>query len=60
MKVGDLVVNRAYQNYSNIVPAKMVIQTTRALKGHTGEYLVTEDEPELWKPVKNYFVVSPA
>jgi hypothetical protein len=60
MKVGDLVVNRAYQNYSNIVPAKMVMQATRALKGHTGEYIVTEDEPGLWKPVKNYFIVSPA
>ena len=60
MKVGDLVVSKAHQNYSNIVPAKMVMQTTRVLKGHTGEYIITEDEPGMWKPSKRFFVVSPA
>ena len=60
MKIGDLVVSKAYQNYSEIVPAKLVVQRTRALKGHTGEYIVTADEPETWKPAKSFFVVSPA
>ena len=60
MKVGDLVVNKAYQNYSDIVPAKMVVQATRILKGHTGEYIITEDEPGMWKPSKRFFVVSSA
>ena len=45
---------------SNIVPAKMVMQTTRVLKGHAGEYIITEDEPGMWKPSKRFFVVSPA
>ena len=47
MKIGDLVVSKAYQNYSEIVPAKLVVQRTRVLKGHTGEYIVTADEPEM-------------
>ena len=61
MKVGDLVVNRAYQNYSDIVPAKMVVSVSnRALCGPENPYIVLEDEPEDWKPAKSYFVVSPA
>ena len=47
MKVGDLVVNRAYQNYSDIVPAKMVVSVAnRALRGPENPYIVLEDEPE--------------
>jgi len=59
MKVGDLVVSKAYQNYSNIVPAKMVVQVT-AKTDHKGPYIITEDEPDQWKLAKSFFIVSPA
>tara|TARA_Y100000004_G_scaffold118656_1_gene133360 strand:+ start:956 stop:1147 length:192 start_codon:yes stop_codon:yes gene_type:complete len=63
MKVGDLVVSKAYQNYSNIVPAKLVVQTTLGKGGKlrgSAEYIVTADEPDNWKPANSFFVVSPA
>jgi hypothetical protein len=61
MKIGDLVVSRAHQNYSDIVPAKMVVNVSnRALRGPENPYIVLEDEPEDWKPAASYFVVSPA
>jgi hypothetical protein len=61
MKVGDLVVNKAYQKYSDIVPAKMVVNiSNRALSGPENPYIVLENEPEDWKPAKSYFVVSSA
>lgn len=59
MKIGDLVVSKAYQKYSDIVPAKMVVQVTMRAD-HKGQFIVTDDEPEDWKPEKSYFVVSPA
>ena len=64
MKVGDLVVNRAYQNYSEVVPAKLVLQVTakvnHALSEKNGPYLVLSDNPETWVPARSFFVVSPA
>jgi len=62
MKVGDLVVSKAYQNHTNIVPAKLVVQTTLGGMGRRGDtrYIVTADDPEDWKPASNFFVVSPA
>ena len=55
MKVGDLVVSKAYQNYSNIVPASLVMQVTNDKK-----HVVLENEPDNWKLTKNYFVISTA
>ena len=61
MKIGDLVVSKAYQNYSNIVPARLVVNVSnRALDGPENPYIVLEDEPEDWKPAHNFFVVSHA
>ena len=62
MKVGDLVVSKAYQNHANIVPASLVVQLTSSVKGrgHKGPYIVLEDDPEDWKPARNFFVVSHA
>jgi|TARA_R110000824_G_scaffold189624_3_gene371053 hypothetical protein len=61
MKIGDLVVNKAYQKYSAIVPAKMVVNVSnRAVSGSEHPYIVLEDEPEDWKPARNFFIVSPA
>ncbi len=64
MKVGDLVVNRAYQNYSEVVPAKLVLQVTakvnHALPEKNGPYLVLSDNPETWVPARSFFIVSPA
>ena len=62
MKVGDLVVSKAYQNHANIVPAKLVVQSTLGGQGRRGDtcYIVTADDPEDWKPASNFFVVSPA
>ena len=58
MKVGDLVVSKAYQNYSNIVPAKLVVQVTRP--SESSQHIVTADAPEEWKLADSFFVVSPA
>ena len=62
MKIGDLVVSKAYQNHVNVVPAKLVVQTTLGGKGRRGDtrYIVTADDPEDWKPASNFFVVSRA
>ena len=61
MKVGDLVVSKAYQNHSNLVPAKLVVSVSnRAVSGPASPYIVLEDEPEDWKPARNFFVVSHA
>ena len=66
MKVGDLVMNKAYQNssLSDIVPARLVLQVTakvnHALSEKNGPYLVLSNNPEAWVPAKSYFVVSPA
>ena len=62
MKVGDLVVSKAYQKYANIVPAKLVVQATIGGQGRRGDtrYIVTADDPEDWKPANNFFVVSSA
>ena len=61
MKVGDLVVSKAYQNHSNLVPAKLVVSVSnRAVSGPVNPYIVLEDEPEDWKPARNFFVVSHA
>tara|TARA_B100000029_G_C16913852_1_gene718742 strand:+ start:159 stop:347 length:189 start_codon:yes stop_codon:yes gene_type:complete len=62
MKVGDLVLSKAYQNYADILPAKLVVQTTLGDQGHRGgtRYIVTADDPEDWKPANNFFVVSSA
>jgi len=59
MKVGDLVLSKAYQNYLGILPAKLVVQTTLVGQGRR-RYIVTADEPEDWKPANSFFVVSPA
>ncbi len=55
MKIGDLVVSKAYQNYSDIVPAKLVLQVTNDTK-----HVVLEDDPNIWKLARNFFVVSAA
>ena len=61
MKIGDLVVSKAYEKYANIVPAKLVVNVSnRAVSGPENPYIVLEDEPENWKPAYNFFVVSPA
>ena len=61
MKVGDLVVSKAYQNHANIVPAKLVVNVSnRAVSGPENPYIVLADDPEEWKPAYNFFVVSPA
>ena len=62
MKIGDLVVSKAYQNHVNVVPAKLVVQTTLGGKVRRGDtrYIVTADDPEDWKPASNFFVVSRA
>tara|TARA_Y100001973_G_C5103080_1_gene283750 strand:+ start:334 stop:519 length:186 start_codon:yes stop_codon:yes gene_type:complete len=61
MKVGDLVVSKAYQNYANIVPAKLVLQITENRVGsQKGPYVVTDDRPNEWQQARNFFVVSPA
>ena len=61
MKVGDLVVSKAYQNHARVVPAKLVVSVSnRALEGPENPYIVTADDPEDWKPASNFFVVSRA
>ena len=60
MKVGDLVLSKAYQNHVNVVPAKLVMQVTQELGYAKGPFIVTDDDPEEWKPAKSFFVVSPA
>ena len=61
MKVGDLVVSKAYQNYANIVPAKLVVNVSnRALIGPENPYIVLADEPDQWRAANNFFVVSSA
>jgi hypothetical protein len=61
MKVGDLVVSKAYQNYANVVPAKLVMQVTeRRVGSQKGPYIVTDDDPNEWHQARNFFVVSPA
>jgi|TARA_R110000765_G_scaffold415993_1_gene517508 hypothetical protein len=62
VKIGDLVVSKAYQNHADIVPAKLVVQTTLGGQGRRGDtrYIVTADAPEDWKPANSFFVVSPA
>ena len=62
MKIGDLVVSKAYQNHVNVVPAMRVVQTTLGGKVRRGDtrYIVTADDPEDWKPASNFFVVSRA
>ena len=61
MKVGDLVVSKAYQNHAHIVPAKLVVNVSnRAMEGPKNPYIVTADDPEEWKPARNFFVVSSA
>ena len=61
MKVGDLVVSKAYQNYANIVPGKLVLQVTDRREGsQKGPYIVTDDRPNEWQQARNFFVVSSA
>mgnify|MGYP003127343996 CR=1 FL=1 len=60
MKVGDLVLSKAYQNHANILPARLVVQVTKELGHAKGPFIVTDDEPEEWKLAKSFFVVSPA
>jgi len=61
MKIGDLVVSKAHQNHAEIVPAKLVVSVSnRALGGPENPYIVTADDPEEWKPARNFFVVSRA
>ena len=66
MKVGDLVMNKAYQNssLSDVVPARLVLQVTakvnHALSEKNGPYLVLSNNPETWVPARSFFVVSPA
>ena len=59
MKVGDLVVNKAYQNYSDIVPAKMVVELRNTDRNGT-PYIILEGEPEKLQPSGSFFIVSPA
>tara|TARA_Y100001938_G_scaffold128281_1_gene181939 strand:+ start:495 stop:677 length:183 start_codon:yes stop_codon:yes gene_type:complete len=60
MKVGDLVVSKALQNYAEFVPAKLVVQKTAKLGHASGPFIVTADAPDEWQPAKSFFVVSPA
>ncbi len=61
MKVGDLVVSKAYQNHADIVPAKLVVNVSnRALDGPENPFIVLSDEPDEWKSANNFFVVSSA
>ena len=60
MKIGDLVMSKAYQNHADILPSKLVIQVTKRLGHAPGPFIVTEDEPGEWKPAKSFFIVSPA
>ncbi len=65
MKVGDLVMNKAYQNssLSNIVPARLVLQVTAKVPHRmekNGPYLVLSNNPETWVPARSFFIVSPA
>ena len=57
MKVGDLVVSKAYQNYAHIVPASLVVQVIN--KSNTA-HIVLADSPDNWRLAKNFFVVSRA
>ena len=64
MKVGDLVVSKAYEKYADVVPAKLVMQVTAkvgaGLPERSGPYVVLSDNPETWQPAGSFFVVSPA
>jgi|TARA_B100000519_G_C13946657_1_gene298739 hypothetical protein len=60
MKIGDLVLSKAHQNHANILPARLVVQVTQELGYAKGPFIVTDDDPEEWKPAKSFFVVSPA
>ena len=60
MKVGDLVLSKAYQNHANILPARLVVQVTQELGYAKGPFIVTDDDPEEWKLAKSFFVVSRA
>ena len=41
MKIGDLVVSKAYEKYANIVPAKLVVNVSnRELEGPENPYIV--------------------
>ena len=57
MKVGDLVVSKAYQNFSNVVPASLVVQV---IDKSNMKHIVLENNPDHWMLAKNFFVVSPA
>jgi len=59
MKVGDLVMSKAYQNHANILPSKLVVQVIDRQHGG-GSFIVTADEPDDWKAARSFFVVSPA
>jgi hypothetical protein len=62
MKVGDLVVSKAHSNYVGLVPSRLVVQTTRGNSGAIADkqYIILEDDPDNWRPAKNFFVVSRA
>ena len=41
--------------------AKLVVSiSNRALEGPENPYIITDDDPEEWKPARNFFVVSRA
>jgi len=62
LKVGDLVVSKAHSNYVGVVPSRLVVQATiGGPGGNKGKrYIILEDDPDNWRPAKNFFVVSHA
>ena len=62
MKVGDLVVSKAHTNYVGVVPSRLVVQATIGGSGGNNgkQYIRLEDDPDNWRPAKNFFVVSRA
>jgi len=65
LKVGDLVVNKDYQSHASFVPARLIVQTTIGGNGgregrYDKRYIILEDDPDNWRPAKNFFVVSHA
>ena len=56
------MVSKAHSNYVGVVPSRLVVQATiGGTGGNNGKrYIILEDDPDNWRPAKNFFVVSHA
>ena len=56
------MVSKAHSNYVGVVPSRLVVQATiGGTGGNNGkQYIRLEDDPDNWRPAKNFFIVSRA